>query len=314
MPLPKIIERDDIQLGITLAGDSCHQPDSGLLGPGSICWQIMKENLTSLALGRVALLTLADSRLSQLTPTLSELSQRLQHTHVFMLKLVFGNIDQVLLTLDSMKGRAKTLFDTRNSSTLLYALTAWMESMLIIYQDVVEPISTAHQERLFEETMLLARALGVPASELPEHWHAHRRWWNHLLDTKKTIAPHRKHMGYTLIRELGYPGRLPYGRYLPLAPFQVPEHLRQAFRLPQTGLDNHRAYQKQLNRLMDITRKLPPKLRYQPAWHEAQQRLGGRARADLATRVLNRWWTGESELVSSGWSIPRAERVPGLSY
>ena len=65
---------------------------------------------------------------------------------------------------------------------------------------------------------------------------------------------------------------------------------------------------------MDLTCRLPERLRYQPAYHEALQRLSGRARADLTTRLLNRWWSGESDLVSSGWSIPKIDRLPSASY
>tara|TARA_B100000676_G_scaffold252740_1_gene258257 strand:+ start:2382 stop:3326 length:945 start_codon:yes stop_codon:yes gene_type:complete len=314
MALPKLMTRDHVQQGIVIAGEQCHQPDAGLLGPGSICWQIMRENLTTLSQGRVALLILANSRLSQLLPDANDVIQRIHHTQVFMLKLVFGNIDQVLLTLDNPAMRRQTLFDVNDSETLLYALSAWMDSCLLIYQDVVEPLNTAHQERLFEETMLLAQVLGVPATALPPHWHAYRRWWEKNLEAGQAISPGRRHLGYTLIREQGYPGRLPYGKYLPMASFQIPEHLRQAFRLPQTGLDSHRHYQKHINRLMEITRRLPPRLRFQPAWHEAHQRLGGRARADLTTRLLNRWWTGQSNLVSSGWSIPKMDRLPSVNY
>ncbi len=314
MALPQLLTRDHIQAGLFQASEQCYQPDAGLFGPGSICWQLMRENLTSLAHGRVVLLALADSRLSQLLADSHDLVQRLQHTQVFMLKLVFGNLDQALLTLDSPRMRRKTLFDVDDSETLLYALTAWMDSCLLVYQEVIEPLNSAHQERLFEETMLLAQVMGIPENRRPADWHAYRRWWQRRLNHSGPVSDRRRQLGHDLIREQGYPGRLPYGPYLPLASFQIPEHLRQTFRLPQTGLDSHRAYQKHLNRLMDITRRLPPRLRFQPAYHEASQRLGGRARADLATRLLNRWWTGESDLVSSGWSIPKVDRLPSVSY
>lgn len=36
---------------------------------------------------------------------------------------------------------------------------------------------------------------------------------------------------------------MPYGSYLALASFQIPEPLHEGFRLPQTGLDGPRTYQ-----------------------------------------------------------------------
>ena len=314
MALPQLITRDHIQAGLVIAGEHSQQPDAGLLGPGSVCWQLMRENLVTLAQGRIVLLSLADSRLSQLFASSHDVVQRMHHTQVFMLKLVFGNQDQALLTLDSPHLRRKTLFDVEDSGTLLYALTAWVDSCLMLYQEVIEPLNTALQERLFEETMLIAQVLGIAQQRLPEHWHAHRRWWERRLSHNGPISDRRRQLGHHLIREQGYPGRLPYGDYLPLASFQVPEHLRQMFRLPQADLDAHRLYQRQTRKLMDITRHLHMRLRYQPAYHEASQRLSGRARADLATRLLNRWWTGQSDLVNSGWSIPKVDRLPSVSY
>ena len=314
MALPKLITRDHLEHGLLRTSDRCHHPDAGLFGPGSVCWQLMRENLMCLAQGRVLLLALADSRTAQLVTSGNDMIQRLQHTQVFMLKLVFGNLDQALLTLQSQRTRRKTLFDVEDSDTLLYMLSAWMDSCLRVYQSVIEPLSTAHQERLFEETMVMAEALGIPPQRLPAHWHAHQRWWNKRLARNGAIPRHRRQLGHTLIREQGYPGRLPYGSYLALASFQIPEHLREQFRLPQTGLDAHRNYQKHIHRLMDLTCRLPERLRYQPAYHEAQQRLSGRARADLPTRLLNRWWSGQSDLVSSGWSIPKIDRLPSASY
>lgn len=66
MALPQLLTRDHFQEGLIQASEQCQHPDAGLFGPGAICWQLMRENLTSLAQGRVALLALADSRLSQL--------------------------------------------------------------------------------------------------------------------------------------------------------------------------------------------------------------------------------------------------------
>ena len=188
MALPQLLTRDHIQAGLFQASEQCHQPDAGLFGPGSICWQLMRENLTSLAHGRVVLLALADSRLSQLLADSHDLVQRLQHTQVFMLKLVFGNLDQALLTLDSPRMRRKTLFDVDDSETLLYALTAWMDSCLTVYQEIIEPLNTAHQERLFEETMLLAQVMGIPESRRPADWHAHQRWWKRRLNHHGPIS------------------------------------------------------------------------------------------------------------------------------
>ena len=227
----------------------------------------MRENLTSLAQGRVALLALADSRLSQLLANPNDLVQRIQHTQVFMLRLCLVIWTRPYWHWTALACGAKPCLMWKTAKPCQPCRR--MDSCLLVYQEVIEPLNSAHQERLFEETMLMAQVMGIPENRRPADWHVYRRWWQRRYSGP--VSDRRRQLGHDLIREQGYLGRLPYGQYLP---FQIPEFLRQTFRLPQTGLDSHRAYQKHLKKLMDITRRLPPRLRYQPA-HEASQRLGG---------------------------------------
>jgi len=313
MALPHLITRQDIESGIIKASEQTPQPDAGLFGPGSVSWQIMKEAITVLAQGRILVLALAHSRLSQLLASQHDAIQRVQHSQRFVMKIVFGNQEQALATLADRSHRRRTLFDVPESEALLFAVTSWMDSCLMIYQTIIGPLTTALQERLFEETRLLALALGIPEAQLPGNWHAHRRWWQQQLDGLSSVSPSRREMGHELIREQGFPDRLPYGSYASIASFTMPEPLVDAFALKPADLAHHRRYQQQLQRLMDMTRRLPETLRYQPVYQEARQRLQGKARAGLTTRLLNRWWSGESELVSSGWSMPKADRHPGMT-
>lgn len=313
MALPQLITRDDIETGISRACCQCAHPDAGFFGPGSITWQLLRENITVLSQGRILVLALANSRLSQLLPSESDAIQRLQHSHRFLMKVVFGNQEQAMMTLSDQAQRRKTLFDVRESETLLYAITAWMDSCLAIYQAVIGPLTTALEERLFEETMLLAEIMGIREEKLPSHWHAYRHWWQQQQAQTRALGNTRRQLGNALIRSQGFPNRVPFGSYSALASFTVPPSLVEAFDLAPANLTNHRRYQRQLQRLMDTLCHLPDKLRYQPVYYEARERLQGRARAGLATRLLNRWWSGESELVSSGWSMPKADRLPRLS-
>ncbi len=314
MALPHLVTRHDIEAGIGKASEPCQQPDAGLFGPGSVSWQLLRENITVLGQGRMLVLALAHSRLAQLLQDPHSAVQRLQHSQRFLMKIVFGNQEQALMTLANRSMRRKTLFDVQDGETLLYAISAWMDSCLTLYEQVIGPLTSALEERLFEETMLLASAMGVPKAQLPEHWHAHRSWWRQQLARPESVSPARRELGHLLIREQGFPERLPFGSFNPLASFTVPGPLVDTFRLEAVDLANHRRYQRQLQRLMEITRRLPEALRFQPVYHEACQRLQGRARAGLATRLLNRWWSGESELVSSGWAVPREQRRTGVSF
>ena len=313
MPLPKLITRDHLEEGMDLANQHCSHADAGLFGPGSLLWQLCRENLLTLAQGRTLLLALSHSRFASLLSSEHDAVQRLQHTQVMLFRLIFGNLEQVLITLRNLRERQRTLLCVNESHSLLFIISAWSDSALTVYQDVIEPLSSAHQERLFEEAMLLARILGIPEQHLPRNWHCWRHWWQAQLHHPRHPTPRVRRLGQQLVRLRGYPGRAPYGSYLPLAGFQLPQQYQQYFQLPDANLDALRHYQQQLDRLMRLTRALPQQLRLAPAYREALQRLEGRPRADLTTRLLNRWWTGKSDLVNSGWSLPREARLPYYS-
>ena len=217
MALPNLLTRQHIQTGLEQAADRCSHPDAGLFGPGSVIWQLLRENLTALAQGRTLLLALANSRLSQLMPSHHDAVQRIQHTQVFLLKVVFGNL--TVGDIEQPEGCNKTLFDVDDSDTLVYALSAWV-SCMTVHQSVIEPINSALQERLFEEAMLLAQVMGIPLWPFPADWHRWRRWWQHRLARPVSLASATTGSGCTTrSRAIG---RTPMARITPTRRINCP--------------------------------------------------------------------------------------------
>lgn len=77
----------------------------------------------------------------------------------------------------------------------------------------------------------------------------------------------------------------------------LPPRIREAFEFP-CGAAEQRAVQWLLARIRHVYPLLPERLRYVGPYQEAEQRLAGKARPDMVTRMCNRFWIGRAQLPS----------------
>ena len=75
----------------------------------------------------------------------------------------------------------------------------------------------------------------------------------------------------------------------------LPERLRRDFDLPY-GIAERRRSGRAITCMRHVYRHLPERLRHVGPYHEAQQRLAGRANPDIPTRLANRLWIGQWSL------------------
>lgn len=83
--------------------------------------------------------------------------------------------------------------------------------------------------------------------------------------------------------------------YQALTAALLPLRVREAFGFHFSAAEQ-RAVRQSIARLRPLYRRLPTRLRYVGPYHEAQERLAGKARPDLITRISNRFCIGLSEL------------------
>ena len=85
--------------------------------------------------------------------------------------------------------------------------------------------------------------------------------------------------------------------YQALTAGMLPDRLQQDFGLAY-GEAERRAGERMVKRLRRAYFAAPRRLRYVGPYYEARQRLAGRARPDLGTRLSNRLWIGRPSLAS----------------
>ncbi len=87
--------------------------------------------------------------------------------------------------------------------------------------------------------------------------------------------------------------------YRALTASLLPPRLRDAFELPY-GPSELRSVERVLTVFRNLHPWVPARLRYVAPYHEALARLAGRNRPAPLTRVLNRFWIGQSSMAVGG--------------
>jgi uncharacterized protein (DUF2236 family) len=75
----------------------------------------------------------------------------------------------------------------------------------------------------------------------------------------------------------------------------LPPPVREAFGIAY-GIEEQRASERALAWLRPVYPMLPARMRHVGPYQEAQARISGRPRPDIATRLMNRVWIGQSSI------------------
>ena len=176
----------------------------------SIAWRVNAERLTLLGWSRAILLQLAQPLVAagvaehgtfRRTPVAP--ITRLHHTVRAMLSLVFGDAAARERTLDTIRAihrrvhgvlsqpvgtfPAGTWYSAEDPALVLWVHATLLESMLLAYDRLVCPLSTAERDAYCEETAVIAVALGALDNEVPRTWEALGRYMQTMIDSG-TIA------------------------------------------------------------------------------------------------------------------------------
>ena len=161
----------------------------------SVAWRVNAERLTLLGWSRAILLQLAHPlvaagvaqhgtfRSTPLAPIV-----RLHHTVRAMLSLAFGDDAARERTLDIIRAihrrvhgvlphevgsfAAGTPYSAEDPALLLWVHATLVDSMLLAYDRVVSPLSTAERDAYCTEAAAVAVALGARDDEVPRTWAA----------------------------------------------------------------------------------------------------------------------------------------------
>jgi uncharacterized protein (DUF2236 family) len=288
---------------------------SGVFGPRSVTWQIDRESAIFLGAGRALLLQLAHpwvaAAIAQHSDTFANPVRRFHRTFSAMFSMVFGTLDQSISTArrlhrrhTAIKGRlrfpagpfpAGSPYCANAISALRWVHATLIETALVAYELMLPPLTPQRREQYYRESRLFAALFGIPNEALPDDWIAFSAYTQAMAHSDQLVVTDQTR---TMARRLiaGADLWLPVpASYQDITAALLPLPIREAFGFPRSA-----ARQQDVRRLIaHICRfysLLPTRLRYVGPYQEAEQRLAGKARADVVTRVCNRFWIGRAEL------------------
>jgi uncharacterized protein (DUF2236 family) len=287
----------------------------GVFGPASVVWRIDREAAIFLGAGRALLLQLAHpwvaAAISEHSRTAADPIGRFHRTFEVVFSLVFGSLDQGFVAARRLHRRhsavqgylpaaagpfaAASRYQANELSALRWVQATLTDTAVLVYDLVLGPLTVKDRERYYEESKLFAALFGVPPVCLPSNWAAFSEynrdmWASDVL----TVTPAARVMAQRLLSGEGTWLRTPQW-YGALTAYMLPDPVRSGFGLRCDAVEQKRA-ENALAWIRRLYPALPDRLRYVGPYQEARARLEGNIRPDFSTRLLNRFWIGQSLL------------------
>jgi uncharacterized protein (DUF2236 family) len=287
-------------------------PLAGVFGSRSVTWKVDREAAIFLGAGRALLLQLAhpwvSAAIEQHSHALSDPIGRFHRTFSVMFSLIFGSLDQSLNAarrlhhrhaaiegrLPRAAGRfmAGSAYCANAIPALLWVHATLIETAVLAYELMLPQLTLSEREYYYSESRLLAALFGIPDEWLPRDWAAFSHYIATMVQSDTlSVTEQTQVMARQLLHGPNTWLQTP-SWYQALTAALLPTEIRDAF-----GFRGKPAEVRQLiGPIRAIYPFLPARLRYVGPYQEAEQRLAGKARPDVITRMCNRIWIGSPEL------------------
>ncbi len=302
------VTRADLEQFIDLVRAEVHDPGAGIYGPGSQSWEISKEAILFVGGGKAALLQLAHPfvahAVDQHSQTRTDPLGRFQRTFDNVYAMVFGSLDDA--TRASRRVHAihtritgaitervgafadGTRYEANDEDALLWVHATLIHTAVEVYDLIVHRLSHEEKERYYQESKRFARLFGIPDSVLPPDWDAFDAYYQRMLDSDVIVVgrPAKELAGFLFSTPA--PAAAPLFRWLELMTAGLlPPRLRREFGF-EYGAASQAVFTASVATLHALYPRLPPRLRYVPAYVKARRRLAGKTGPDRIGQWIER--------------------------
>ena len=312
---PRIVTETDLDSELALVRSVASRPAAGVFGPGSMIWQVMREDLVFLGAGRALLLQLAHpwvaTAIVEHSQTLADPVDRFHRTFNVMFTMVFGTLDQALSAARRLHQRHSRVegslpkaagpfaqgsrYWANEVSVLAWVHATLIDSALAGYTLILPPLTAEESERYYAESKLLGKLFGLAESALPNTWTDFACSMRAASDSDRlAVGAEARRLASALLDggALWLPAP---GWYHAVTARLLPARLRAEFGLAY-GRREERMAETAIGWIRRVYPHLPEALRHVGPYQEAKARLSGRRRPDLLTRMLNRAWIGQPRM------------------
>jgi uncharacterized protein (DUF2236 family) len=314
-----IVTEADLECELRMVRSAAAGGSAGIFGPASIIWRVDREAAVFLGAGRALLLQLAHpsvaAAIAQHSRSLADPIGRFHRTFNIVFTMVFGTTGQALaaarrlhrrhaaisgvLTESSGAYPAGSTYRANDVAALLWVHATLTDSALAAYRLVNPPLSSEERERYYAESRLFAALFGIPQGALPRSWADFASYVDALLASDAlVVSDAARRIAAELFFGAATRWRIPTW-YRALTAQLLPPRLRDEFGLLY-GPSEQRSAGQANGWLKSLYPRLPCRLRYAAPYQEALARIAGFERPGALTRVLNRFWIGQSSMAIGG--------------
>ena len=286
---------------------------AGFFGPDSISWRINRESAVFLGAGRAALLQLAHpwvtASLYHHSNLLDDAISRFHSTFRVIYTMLFGTRAQALAASRQLYRRHTGItgelphsigdhtcgdhYEANEVAALRWVYATLVDSAVLAYEFVLPALTPAEREQYYSESKHMAALFGLPPQSLPTSWSEFAAYCREMFDSPLLgVDDNARALGHSVMSGVGTWMRPPrwYGL---LTSLWMPPRFRSAFDLPPV---EDGAIHRLRRILMVLYPPIPRAVRFVGPYHEAHNRLRGRA-PGLLTRQSNLFWMGQAEML-----------------
>lgn len=302
------VTRDQLERHLAKVVRAVRDPRAGLYGPGSLSWEVNRESVIMLGGGAAALLQLAHPfvahAIDQHSLTKSDPVGRFARTFGHVFAMVFGDLDHALSSARRVhqvhvriRGRLREnvgryargdRYEANDEEALLWVHATLLATALDVYERIVRRLSDEERERYYQESKLFAYLFGIPDAVLPPAYRDFARYYEGMLESD-AIA-----VGAPAAEMRRFLFRPPTAAHRPLSLWLevftaglLPPKLRVQFGFPY-GRVEREIFDRSIPALRLAVRMAPRRLRYFPAYIEAERRVAGKPERDPVGRMLEK--------------------------
>jgi uncharacterized protein (DUF2236 family) len=308
-----LVSRAELESLLASIARQTPDPRAGIFGPASVTWKINREAALFLGAGRAALLQLAHpwvtTALTQHSSLLGDPVARFQNTFRIVFTMIFGSLGQATaaarhlhalhtgirgaLTEPAGTWPPGTPYEANEVGALRWVFATLVESAVLAYE-CVGHLSDTEREQYYQESKTTAALFGIPREALPVDWAGFADYCRQMRASDTLgVSESARSMAHAILAGAGSWIHPPVW-YRALTVEWIPLPLREEFRLELSVSDRRRA-ERTRRWLPRVWRMLPSYVRFVGPYREAVARIRNQ-RANVFTRMSNRFWTGQSLL------------------
>jgi uncharacterized protein (DUF2236 family) len=303
-----LVTQRQFESAVNTASARVEDGRAGFQGPSSMSWRLGREAVVFVGGGRAALLQLAHPYVAhgvdQHSETRTDPIGRFNRTFLHVYNMIFGSQDHALQSAHQVRAIHNTVhgpitenvgrfaqghrYHAHDHDALMWVHATLIHTAVLVYDQAVQPLSWRERDQYYQESKQFAALFGIDAARMPDTWTEFDAYMTDMVEGDSVrVGAAGSELAKYLLTAPSRASQPFFDWYLLMTAGLLPDSIRAQFGL-RFSAEHERIYHASFKSLRLVTRLLPPRLRYVPAYHEARRRLAGKEGPDVVGRALEK--------------------------